>query len=204
MTATQSAAKEPSSGELLRAVRGLMPTRALTYSEHLTLAERQAVHLHELLGQRGPAADLKWLTKLDGVTVVMQPRWKMEGISGLTSWHNGRWIIGVNKNNSHTRRRFTLCHEFKHLLDGTRDKITYRAIGPNQRELIANYFAACYLMPKPWVRRAWTRGIQDPEALAGLFKVSTEAMTKRLVFLGFIDQEPGRKLATYFRTEVAA
>lgn len=189
---------------LLPELRQLVPVRPLRYQEHLQLAERQAGRLLQLLDQRAPAVNLAWLTELKEVTVVLQPRWKMEGLSGLTTWHNGRWIIGVNKNNSHARRRFTLCHELKHLLDATRDKITYRDITDGQRELIANYFAACYLMPKMWVRRAWTSGIQDPEALAGLFKVSTEAMQTRLTYLGFIDREPGRSLSSYFRTEQAA
>jgi Zn-dependent peptidase ImmA (M78 family) len=191
-------------GKIVSELRSLVPVRPLRYHEHLQLAERQASHLLQLLDQRQPAVELAWLTDLDGVTVVLQPRWKMEGLSGLTTWHEGRWIIGINKNNSHARRRFTLCHELKHLLDATRDKITYRDIDEAQREQIANYFAACYLMPKMWVRRAWTGGIQDPEALAGLFKVSTEAMTTRLTYLGFIDKEAGRALASYFRTELAA
>lgn len=192
------------SPDVIKELRAVLPLRALTYYEHLQLAERQAIELHRLLDQRGPAADLSWLTELPNVTVVLQPRWQMERLSGLTTWHEGRWVIGINKGNSHTRRRFTLMHEFKHLLDATRDRVTYKAITEDQGELIANYFAACYLMPKAWVRRAWTRGLQDPEALAGLFKVSTEAMTNRLTYLGFLDSETDRPLASYFRRETLA
>jgi hypothetical protein len=50
-----------------------------------------------------------------------------------------------------------------------------------------------------WLRRTWTRGIQDVEALAGLFNVSRPAMEKRLRYLGFIDDEPNRSVASYFR-----
>jgi predicted transcriptional regulator len=201
MTTKTSTKEQPeTNGQLFSEIRALMPTRPLRFHEHLVVAEHQAGKLHQLLGQRAPAVDLAWLTKLPQVTVVLQPRWKMEGLSGLTTWHQGRWVIGINKHNPPARRRFTLCHELKHLVDATRDKITYRELNDNQREQIANYFAACYLMPKIWVRTAWTRGIQDPEALAGLFKVSTEAMTNRLIHLGFIDTEPNRAVATYFRT----
>jgi hypothetical protein len=56
-------------------------------------------------------------------------------------------------------------------------------------------------MPKMLLRRAWTSGIQDPEALAGLFKVSTEAMHKRLKHLQFIDDESGRSVGSYFRRQ---
>jgi Zn-dependent peptidase ImmA (M78 family) len=144
------------------------------------------------------------LTEAPGISVILQPRWKMNGLSGLTTWQQGQWIIGINKGNSHTRRRFTLMHEFKHLLDAPRDRVTYGIITEDQRELIANYFAACYLMPQAWVRRAWTRGLQDPEALAGLFNVSTEAMDKRLKFLGFVDNGSDRSVSSYFRVDLAA
>jgi Zn-dependent peptidase ImmA (M78 family) len=57
---------------------------------------------------------------------VLQPRWKMDGLSGMSSFDDGHWVIGVNKGNPHARRRFTLCHELKHVLDADRDKITYK------------------------------------------------------------------------------
>ena len=41
--------------------------------------------------------------------------------------------------------------------------------------------------------------IQDPDALAGLFNVSQPAMEKRLRYLGFVDDEPNRSIASYFR-----
>jgi Zn-dependent peptidase ImmA (M78 family) len=55
-------------------------------------------------------------------------------------------------------------------------------------------------MPRRWVKSAWASGIQDEEALAGLFKVSVEAMHTRLVYLGYIDGRE-RPLAAYFRTQ---
>lgn len=168
--------------------------------EHQRIAERQATRLLRLLGQTGPAVDLAWLTTMKRVTVALLPRWKMEGLSGMTTWDNNHWVIGINKGNPHARRRFTLCHEFKHALDANRDRVTYRHINDNQRELIADYFAACLLMPKTWLRRAWTSGIQDPEALAGLFNVSLPAMQRRLRYLGYLDDEPDRATASYFRS----
>jgi len=187
---------------VLAELRKLMPARALRLYEHLTLAEAQATRLHRVLKQEAPAADLAWLAsnKTPGITVVTLPRWKMEGLSGICKWTaDDGWVIGVNKSNPHARRRFTLAHELKHAIDGNRDKITYRDINPRQREQIADYFAACYLMPKFWLRRAWTHGLQDPEALAGLFKVSLQAMNKRLTYLGYVDAEPDRSITSYFR-----
>lgn len=141
------------------------------------------------------------LTELPKVQVVLVPQWRMDGLSGMTAWKDDRWVIGINKGNPPARRRFTLLHEFKHALDANRDSVTYKGLSNPQRELIADYFAACYLMPKLWLRRAWTRGIQDPEALAGLFKVSRQAMDKRLRDLGYTDSEPERTLASYFRED---
>lgn len=201
MNKTKTAAKPAETPRnVLPELRRLMPTRTLRLYEHLGIAERQATRLHRLLGQTAPATDLTWLTELPGVTVVLVPRWKMDGLSGMTTWDSQRWVIGVNGGNPHARRRFTLCHEFKHVLDANRDKLTYRSLDDRQRELVADYFAACYLMPKVWLRRVWTGGLQDPEALAGLFNVSLPAMQKRLRYLGFIDPEPERNLASYFRT----
>jgi predicted transcriptional regulator len=186
-------------GELIASLRMLMPARKLQLFEHMLIAERQATRLHQLLGASGPAADLGWVLRLDNVQLVLQPRWKMGGISGLTTWDDGRWVIGINKSHPQARRRFTLSHEVKHLLDANRDKITYAGITDDQRELIANFFAACYLMPLAWMRKSWMNGLRDPEALAGLFKVSREAMDKRLSYLGFVDATPDRPVATYFR-----
>jgi hypothetical protein len=188
---------------LLTSLRRMMPLRRLAYWEHLIIAEQQATRLLGLLDQTEPGVSLDWLSQgaLGNVAVVLTPRWKMEGLSGMTTWEDGQWIIGVNKGNPPARRRFTLCHEFKHLLDANRDKITYERISDGQRERIADYFAACYLMPKTLLRRAWTSGIQDPEALAGLFKVSAEAMNKRLKHLQFIDEDPGRSVGSFFRRQ---
>lgn len=190
--------------DVLAELRKLVPVRPLRLFEHLTLAELQATRLHSLLGQHGPAADLSWLAAntTAGITVVPLPRWRMEGISGISKWTaDDGWVIGVNKSHPHARRRFTLAHELKHVLDANRDKITYRDISPRQREQIADFFSASYLMPKLWLRRSWTHGLQDPEALAGLFNVSEQAMDKRLKYLGYIDTEPDRSISSYFRID---
>jgi hypothetical protein len=199
MTKNQQPEDNLKRDDIIVSLRRLIPTRQLRVFEHLVLAERQATKLHDLLGQSAPAADLGWVTELKTVTVVLQPRWRMDGLSGMSTWTDGQWVVGINKSNPHARRRFTLCHELKHILDANRDKITYEGLTDSQREHVADYFAACYLMPKTWVRRAWTGGIQEPEALAGLFNVSLAAMEKRLRYLGFVDSEPDRPVATYFR-----
>ena len=190
---------------LLATLRRQMPVRPLAYWEHLAIAERQATKLLTLHDQLEPGVSLDWLSSntLGNIVVVPMPQWKMEGLSGAAKWQpaDGYWTIAINKGNPHARRRFTLAHEFKHVLDSGRDKLTYRDISATQREQIADYFAACYLMPKLALRRAWTNGIQDPEALAGLFKVSLAAMRNRLKHLQYVDDEPDRPVTTYFRQQ---
>ncbi len=52
-------------------------------------------------------------------------------------------------------------------------------------EKVSDYFAACVLMPKAWVKDAFcNQGIQSVEALAELFQVSSKAMSFRLSQLG--------------------
>lgn len=199
-TTTKLAEPEPNGTAILQRLRKLVPVRRLAYYEQLVLAERQATELRSLLRQTDAAAELGWLVDgFDTIEVVIEPLWRMDKLSGFSKWADGRWLIGVNKSHTQARRRFTLAHEFKHVLDADRDKITYQGLTADQRERVADYFAACYLMPKLSLRRAWTRGLQDPEALAGLFKVSRQAMDKRLRYLGYIEDEPERPVQSYFR-----
>ncbi len=213
MTTSKGNNRKPTEGEkdntsqpgvaLLTSLRKLMPIRRLAYYEHLLLAERQATRLLIILDQTEPGVSLDWLSdgSLGNIAVVLEPRWRMEGLAGMTTWADDRWVVGINKGQPQARRRFTLAHEFKHVLDAHRDKITYQDISPEQRERIADYFAACYLMPKAMIRRAWTGGLRDPEALAGLFKVSRQAMDKRLTYLQYIDGQPDRLTQSYFRRQ---
>ena len=51
-------------------------------------------------------------------------------------------------------------------------------------ERLCNYFAACLLMPRPWVKHDYYGGLQRPRALARRYYVSEEAMDTRLRELG--------------------
>jgi len=194
--------------QIVKELRALMPHRAMTLGESYTLAERQANLALQIAGQSQPDVNLGWILELPKVEVQLSPRFKMDGLSGFTTFSHGRYVVMVNKNDSHARRRFTLAHEFKHLLDYTAAPVIHRHLGrldparqAQQIENLCNHFAACLLMPRMWLKRAWAGGVQDVTALAGLFNVSEEAMERRLKFLGFIDDEPGRPLRTYFRRE---
>lgn len=188
-------------------LRAVLPLRPMSLSEAFTVAELQANKLLELLELRGPAVDIAKIADLPKIEVQLEPRHRMPSLAGFSQWSEGRWLIVINKGSVPGRRRFTLAHEFKHILDHNAARIVYKSIGygdkrrhDQQIELICNHFAACVLMPRIWIKRAWTSGIQDEEALAGLFKVSVEAMHTRLVYLGFVG-DTRRPLADYFRTD---
>ena len=192
---------------VMREIRALMPHRTLTLSEAFDIAELQATMLLGALQIDSPAVDVARIAELPKIDVQLQPRHRMPTLAGFSQWVEGRWLIVVNRDGPPGRRRFTLAHEFKHVLDHPHHKIAYRHLGrgdkqkhDRQIEMICNYFAACLLMPRVWVKRAYSSGIQDEEALAGLFKVSTEAMHTRLIYLGYLSDDR-RPLADYFRSE---
>lgn len=192
--------------QLLSHVRQLAPKRALTFSESLTVAQYQAGRLRELLDIPTAAIPLDWVPELPKLTVQVVPAYKLgEGTSGLTTRQDGRYFIAVNKNKSRTHRRFTLCHELKHLIDYPYARILHAGLGHGDQEAqeyrierIADHFAAHLLMPTNLVKRAWGRGLQDPRTLCQVFEVSDEAMRIRLDNLGLTgdDELPA---ATYFR-----
>ncbi len=190
---------------ITREVRALMPHRALTVTEAFTVAELQATKLLKALEIDRPAVDVARLAELPKIEVRMQPRHRMPTLAGFSQWTEGRWLVVINRDSVPGRRRFTLAHEFKHVLDHPSYKLAYKHLGrgdtrkhDQQVEMICNYFAACFLMPRTWIKHAHVQGIQDEEALAGMFMVSIEAMHNRLIHLGYIGDDR-RPLADYFR-----
>lgn len=192
--------------QLLSHVRQIAPKRALTFSESLTVAQLQAGRLRELLGISTAAMPLDWVPELPRLTVEVLPAYKLgEGTSGLTTRKDSRYFIAVNKNKSRAHRRFTLCHELKHLIDYPYARILHAGLGYGDQESqdyrierIADHFAAHLLMPANLVKRAWGRGLQDPRTLCQLFEVSEEAMRIRLDNLGLTGNDD-LPAATYFR-----
>src|SRR5260370_2652667 len=101
---------------MIRQLRSLMPLRALEEHEAHSVAERQAIRLLEVLGQREPAADVGLIAELPRVEVKVEPNLHVGGISGFSQWARGRWRIAVNRDDTQPPRRFTLPHSLKPLL----------------------------------------------------------------------------------------
>ncbi len=169
-------------------LRALMPRRPLSHHESLRVAELQANRLLELTGVREPGTPSEIVSGLPFVEVGVRPDLP---VSGLTNWFKPRWLILLNANEPPGRRRFSLMHEFKHILD--HDGIGY--LYPNtpfldsdqRAEAVADYFAACLLMPKRLVKRRFGQGQQRVGELAAEFGVSPVAMQVRLQQLGLAD-----------------
>jgi Zn-dependent peptidase ImmA (M78 family) len=203
MTSTSSLPVPP---RLLAHLRQLAPKRALTASESFAIARLQATRLRELLGITTPDMPLDWVTDVPRLTVVVVPAHQLgDGTSGFTTRKDGRYVIAVNKNTSRTHRRFTLAHEFKHLIDYPYAGIWHAGLGhgePESRERgierVADHFAAHVLMPTMLVKRAWFQGVQQPRLLSEVFAVSETAMRIRLDRLGLTGDDD-LPAATYFR-----
>jgi Zn-dependent peptidase ImmA (M78 family) len=179
----------------------------LQQHEALGVAERQAMRLLAILEQREPPVAVGLIAGLPRVEVRVVPNRDLAGLSGMTQWLKSRWLVTVNRDDSQTRRRFTLAHEFKHILDNPYINVLYpksEQSAEDRAERMCDYFAACLLMPRPWVKRLWAQGVQDAGVLAATFNVSPAAMNRRLQDLGMVESRQRWRVATgaggtYFR-----
>jgi predicted transcriptional regulator len=183
---------------VLAEVRGLLPPRPLTTREATAVLERQASRLLKLMDFAGPPVPMNEL--LAGLPRIVVQRSEGLATSGRTQWDGVSWVMMVAADEPHVRQRFTLAHELAHIvlhpisdiaLPGS-DHQTAEA----RLEASCEYFAACLLMPRLWMKRAYFHnGIQDVPSLARLFGVSWLAMRIRLERLGFVAEIETRSTA---------
>jgi IrrE N-terminal-like domain len=166
-------------------LRHLLPDRPVTWAEAHSIAERQALLLLNLLHIDEPPVPQFVISSLPGIVVDRQADWPTSGMAVAARRH---WRIVLNAAEPRQRQRFSLAHEFKHVLDDPVIRRLYRGLPKTQRaeraERLCNYFAACLLMPRPWIKHDWYGGLQDVAALARRYYVSEEAMKTRLSELG--------------------
>lgn len=174
-------------------LRDLMPRRALSVAESDMLAELQATHLLRLAGIHGPPTPSELLTELPRLQVVEEPDLPC---SASALWVSGRWLVLVNGSEPAPRRRFSCAHVVKHCLDHPQRGLLYQdrpgLSADVQAERAADVFAAAMLMPKLWIRRQWAAGEQTISGLANTFRVSPEAMARRLEMLGLRERPADR------------
>lgn len=176
---------------VLYQLRNLMPTRPLTQGEACRLAELQANRLLEAAQVDQPGTPDELIAGLPFLAIAL--RTDMPS-SGLSRWVKPRWQVYINQNESAVRRRYSLAHEFKHILDHGLSQRLYPTTqwgkAEDRVERVCDYFAACLLMPKRLVKRRFFEGLREPTELAAEFGVSPKAMRFRLDQLGLIEPLP--------------
>jgi hypothetical protein len=177
---------------VLATLRALVPPRRLTYTESLRIAELQANRLLEIFRIDGPRVPSELVTKLPRLEVRMEVDLPA---SGSTHWERGRWIITLNASEPIVRQRFSLMHEFKHILDHTTRQYLYGDVANDDQaaaraERAADQFAGFLLMPKRWIKREWFNNGQRLSIAAQRFDVSPRALAVRLWLLGMAPQVP--------------
>lgn len=179
---------------VLRTLRDLVPARPLAPWETRQRAELQANRLRELLGlQNQPFFPTEAITEFPRVRVT--GRYGM-AVSGATAWSGRLWLIDINAAEPAGRQRFSLAHEFKHIIDHTAKDWLYGLTSSADEfaERAADYFAGCLLMPKRHVKSLFYAG-NDRRALARLFGVTPRAIEVRLSQLGLLEAIPRCGLA---------
>jgi len=169
-------------------LRRLTPHRPLTLAEGLRVAELQANRLLAAQGITAPPVREAVVSTLPRVQVE-RAGWMQD--SGCVGWSKGCWVIALNRDEPPTRQKFSLLHEFAHVLQAPFGDELYPAQGglstEERAEQVADHFAACALMPRRWVRSAFfNHGVTDPRRLAASFEVSLPAMRVRLASLGML------------------
>jgi hypothetical protein len=192
MTMTVTQPKTPITTGLLARLREVVPRRGLSPAEAKLIAERQAATLLAHAGIEKPAVPEDVITGLPFVAVTRRPGFPTSGMATQT---DSGWVIVLRAEEAKVRQRFSLIHEFKHVLDDPFIEWLYptrNGYSPEDRaEHISDFFAACVLMPRMWVKRDWAGGgIQDIDRLARRYHVSRVAMAVRLSELGLLPPTP--------------
>lgn len=181
----------PADRDAIAELRALQPPRALTRVEAHDVAERQATALLALMGVARPPVPQSVISDIAAIELDIVRDWPT---SAMTVHTGSQWRIVINRSESAERQRFSLAHEFKHVLDDpfVTAHEPYFDSGHQERhvERICNYFAASLLMPRAWLERDWKAGKRSLDELARRYYVSLEAMGRRLHELGLTERPP--------------
>lgn len=173
----------------LATLRNLVPQRPLRYQEALRIAELQANRFRELLQITTPAFPHEAIMELPKIEVVFDFD---INVSGSAHWSGKHWIIVINAHEDPIRQRFSLAHEFKHILDHTAKDYLYRGSSKysaaEEAERVADFFAGCLLMPKSQLKKLYYQGTQLPAALSQQFGTSVKAIKCRLRQTGITEK----------------
>ena len=164
-------------------LRDIVPLRRLSAAKAMRVAEAQADRLLRLCGVTEPPVGEAVIAGLPHLQIERVTPAKAQAAA---QWSHGRWLILINGADTKRRQRFSLAHELKHILDHPFVTILYRG-RPELAEQVCDYFAACLLMPRRWLRQAWAEGVRDQHVLSRRFGVTPQAVKVRLLQVGLIE-----------------
>ncbi|MEN4478133.1 ImmA/IrrE family metallo-endopeptidase [Mycolicibacterium cosmeticum] len=188
--------KIPESISVLGSLRALTPHRRAPFAELLRVAERQANLLLTLRGIDLPPTPAEIISELPKIIV----EYTGSLVYGASFWDASRqsWIIQLPRSEPPEHNRFTLAHEFKHIVDHGRQTQLYRGTArtnpSTQAEQAADYFAGCLLVPRRQLKALWKNGITTTGELAEIFRVSEYTIGSRLQQTGLASREHLRHL----------
>lgn len=179
----------PDLDSVLHTLRALVPDRRLSHLESMRLAEQQADLLRDILNVTDDTFPAAMIEQIPFITVKLVPELP---VSGLAFWGDHTWKIHLRAGEPVTRRRFNLLHEFKHIIDHPHQARLYDDrphVAAGERELVADYFAACALMPADRLREA-TAETPDRYRIAARFHVDSKQLARRLADLDLNPADP--------------
>lgn len=92
------------------------------------------------------------------------------------------WVIQIKGGDASSTMRFTIFHEAFHILAHSRTSPVFRKRGSvlgSFNEWLADCFAFCMLMPRPWMVKKWAE-VGDLDKMAEIFAVPKSAIYMRL------------------------
>lgn len=185
----------PTKQSTLKLLRALIPDREIGYHELQRIAELQANQLRAHLFIAG-RLDTKSITGLAAIKVEHDPKLPT---SGMSFWDGKKWVILLRSTEPETRQRFTLLHELHHIISHPhRDKLFGKDVEPYEpaAEHMADYFAACALMPQDVIQGLFDQNIKHIDVMAIHLGVSDVAMRRRLKQLGLTNDHPRYEFST--------
>ncbi|UJH70456.1 XRE family transcriptional regulator [Ornithinimicrobium sp. INDO-MA30-4] len=112
---------------ILKRVRALAPVRDCTFAESLVIAERQATRLAALLTGDARSTDGIQTHHIDGLPRIRVVFEAALPVSGMSHWNGQEWVVTIAGRDSLARQRFTMLHEFKHVIDHGATKRLYQS-----------------------------------------------------------------------------
>ncbi|MBA6105834.1 XRE family transcriptional regulator [Pseudomonas monteilii] len=166
-------------------------------------AEEAAKAFRQFMGHSDREVPRDIYTEFRSVGVhVFRRRLENSKISGVFVMHPiaGKCIL-VNYNEDVYRQRFSAAHEMAHCIFDSADGPSVTIPGDRDiREVRANRFASCYLMPPETIIKlpdpsAWTQ--DDAQSWANKFRVSCDALGVALMAAKRTDKETSRRIRGY-------